>query len=254
MDISVLTIFPEIFNTYLGLSIMKRAREKGLVTFEILNPRDFTRDKHHTVDDTPYGGGPGMVMKPGPISAAMEQIKKAGRETYTIMLSPQGKLFSQEKALELSRSEKKLVFICGRYEGIDERVHKTFVDEEISIGDYVLTGGELPALVIIDAAVRLLPGALGDQGSLLEESFAWGILDYPHYTRPPEWEGMKVPEVLISGNHAEIARWRRKEALRKTLNERPDLLVSNRAGLTALDNKLIEEIKEEAHEPDKHHR
>lgn len=253
MDVSVITLFPDIFNCYMGLGIMKRAREKGLVTFEVLNLRDFTHDRHRTVDDTPYGGGPGMVMKPEPIAAALDQIKSGGHETYTILLSPQGKLFTQKRAEELSREARKLVLISGRYEGIDERVREGLVDEELSIGDYVLTGGELPALVIIDAAVRLLPGALGDEGSLIEESFAWGILDYPHYTRPPEWKGMKVPDVLVSGNHAEIARWRRKEALRKTLRERPDLLVSNGAALTALDHKLIEEIKEEGHEPDKHH-
>jgi len=248
MDISVITIFPEVFHAYLGLSIMKRAQEKGLVRFEILNLRDFTVDRHRTVDDYPYGGGPGMVLKPEPVSRAVEETKRDGAETLTILLSPQGKLFTQETALELSLEKRRLVFIAARYEGIDERVRKTLADRETSIGDYVLTGGELPALVIIDAVVRLLPGALGDEESLLEESFTWGILDYPHYTRPPEWNGMKVPEALLSGNHREIARWRRKEALRKTLSVRPDLLA--RAALTAEDHKLLEKIKEEEHEPD----
>jgi len=248
MDISVITIFPEVFETYLGLSIMKRAAGKGLVNFEILNLRDFATDKHRTVDDYPYGGGPGMVLKPEPVSRALQTAKKEGAETLTVLLSPRGKPFTQDMALELSREKKKLVFIAARYEGIDERVKEALADREVSIGDYVLTGGELPALVIIDAVVRLVPGALGDEGSLAEESFARGILGYPQYTRPPEWNGMKVPEVLLSGNHGEIARWRRKEALKKTLGERPGLM--ERAGLGAEDKKLLEEIKEEEHEPD----
>jgi tRNA (guanine37-N1)-methyltransferase len=248
MHISVLTIFPEVFESYLGLSIMKRARDKGLVRFDILNLRDFTTDRHRTVDDAPYGGGPGMVLKPEPVARALEEAKRDGRESLTILLSPQGERFTQDMAVEFSREERKLIFIAARYEGIDERVRVALADREISIGDYVLTGGELPALVIIDAAVRLLPGALGDEESLWEESFAWGILDYPHYTRPPEWNGMKVPEALLSGNHREIARWRRKEALRKTLRVRPELI--EKAALAEEDFKLLKEIKEEEHEPD----
>lgn len=244
MHISVITIFPEIFTAYLDESIMKRARDKGLIRMDVHNLRDFSVDKHRTVDDYPYGGGPGMVMKPEPLSKAIEHIKSDGMETLTIMLTPQGRLFTQQAAEELSREKRRLLFICGRYEGIDDRVRQLHADEEYSIGDYVLTGGELPALVIIDAAVRLVPGVVGDEESLREESFTWGILDYPHYTRPPEWRGLKVPEVLLSGDHGKVARWRRREALKRTLMRRPDLL--EKAHLTDEDYRVISEIKEEA--------
>lgn len=247
MRFAVITLFPEIFHAYLGSSIMKRAAEKGIARFDITNLRDFARDRHKSVDDSPYGGGPGMVLKPEPVYEAVSHVKSDGVETLSILLGPQGRLFDQKMAHELSREQRRLLFISGRYEGVDERV-KSLVDEEVSIGDYVLTGGELPALVIIDAVVRLLPGALGDESSALEESFSWGLLDYPHYTRPPEWMGMKVPEVLLSGNHGEIAKWRRKEALRRTLMLRPGLLDS--AGLTEEDEKFISEIKEKGHESD----
>jgi tRNA (guanine37-N1)-methyltransferase len=250
LSVSILTIFPEIFHAYAGMSIMKRAVEKGLLDLSVRNLRGFARDRHRTVDDYPYGGGPGMVMKPEPLYEAIESIKSDGVETITILLSPQGRPFDQKAALEISREKRRLLFVCGRYEGIDERVRAGLADMELSIGDYVLTGGELPALVIIDAAVRLLPGALGDEASCVEESFSWGILDYPHYTRPPEWMGMRVPEVLLSGNHGEIARWRRKEAIRKTLAARPDLLEASKGVLTEDDMKLLNEIKEEGHEPD----
>ncbi|MDA8169620.1 MAG: tRNA (guanosine(37)-N1)-methyltransferase TrmD [Nitrospiraceae bacterium] len=243
MRFAVITLFPEIFHAYLGASIMKRAAEKGVASFDIVNLRDFAADKHKTVDDYPYGGGPGMVIKPGPVYDAIKSIKSDGAGTLTILMSPQGRLFDQKAAERLAKEDRRLLFIAGRYEGIDERVKASLVDEELSIGDYVLTGGELPALVIIDAVVRQLPGALGDEDSLAEESFSWGILDYPHYTRPPEWNGMKVPEVLLSGNHGEIARWRRKEALRATLRRRPDLL--EKAGPDKMDMELIREIKEE---------
>jgi len=243
MDISVITVFPEIFHAYLGESIMGRAVEKGLVEFSVLNLRDFALDRHRTVDDAPYGGGPGMVMKPEPVAAAVESATSDGLDTLTVMVTPQGEPFTQAVAEELSREKRRLLFLCGRYEGMDDRVREAFADRELSIGDYVLTGGELPALVIIDAVVRLLPGAVGDEGSLAEESFSWGILDYPHYTRPPEWRGMRAPDVLLSGNHREVARWRRKEALRRTLARRPDLLKG--ASLTDEDRKLITEIKEE---------
>ncbi len=236
----VITIFPEIFNAYLGESILKRALQKGLLDVTIYNLRDFTTDKHRTVDDYPYGGGPGMVMKIEPIYNAVQAIKSNGLERLTVMLSPQGRQYNQEIAETLSREKRRIIFICGRYEGIDERVRESLVDEEISIGDYVLTGGELAALVIIDSIARLIPGVLGDEESAKEESFTWGILDYPHYTRPPEFMGRKVPDVLLSGNHKEIWRWRRREAIRRTLMKRPDLL--KKTGLSSEDNEIINEL------------
>jgi tRNA (guanine37-N1)-methyltransferase len=243
MDFSVITIFPDIIRTYLDESIVGKAREKGIVNVDVLDLRDFTEDRHRTVDDTPYGGGPGMVMKPEPIAAAVDSVRSDGIDTLTVMVTPQGRLFSQTVAEELAGKRQRLLLICGRYEGIDDRVAGALVDDEISIGDYVLTGGELPALVIIDAVVRLLPGVLGDEASLEEESFSWGILDYPHYTRPLEWRGMRVPDVLLSGNHGRIGSFRRKEALRRTLLRRPDLVAG--AALSAEDDRLIREIKEE---------
>lgn len=249
MRCEVITIFPEFFNAYFSLKIFERALQQRIIEIKVHNLRDYTTDRHRTVDDYPYGGGPGMVLKPEPFFRAVKDIKADGLETCTIMLSPQGKPFNQETALALSREEKRLLFICGRYEAIDERVRDALVDREISIGDYILTGGELPALVIIDSLVRLVPGALGDEHSTEEESFSWGILDYPHYTRPPEYEGLNVPGVLLSGNHGEIARWRRKEALRRTLSRRPELL--QKASLTDEDDRLLVEIKEEERdEPD----
>jgi len=243
MRCEVVTIFPGIFHAYFSESIVKRAIQRGILDVRVHNLRDHTADRHRTVDDYPYGGGSGMIMKPGPFFDAVESITADGIETCTVMLTPQGKLYNQEMAAALSRDARRLLFLCGRYEAIDERVREGLVDEEISIGDYVLTGGELPALVIIDAAVRLLPGALGDAHSIEEESFSWGILDYPHYTRPPVYRGMAVPEVLLSGNHREIARWRRKEALRRTLERRPELL--GRTVLSEEDHRLLSEIKEE---------
>jgi tRNA (guanine37-N1)-methyltransferase len=220
----ILTIFPEIFNAYLGESILKRAIDKGLLDVRVYNVRDFTKDKHRTVDDYPYGGGAGMVMKIEPIYDAVQAIKADGVERLTVLLSPQGKPYNQGRAEVLAQEKRRILFICGRYEGIDERVLEQLVDEEVSIGDYVMTGGELAALVIIDSVSRLVPGVLGDDASSREESFSWGILDYPHYTRPPEFSGMRVPDVLLSGNHREISKFRRKEALRRTLKKRPDLL------------------------------
>ncbi len=243
MKCEIITIFPDIFHAYFSESIMKRAWQSGVVELKVHNLRDYTSDKHKTVDDAPYGGGPGMVMKPEPFFRAVKAVKSDGAETYTIAVTPQGRRFDQEMALRLSGEERRLLFLCGRYEAIDERVRLALVDEEISIGDYVLSGGELPALVIIDSIVRLLPGALGDECSAKEESFSWGILDYPHYTRPPEFEGLRVPDVLLSGNHREVARWRRKEALKRTLHGRADLL--ERAPLTDEDRRLLSEIKEE---------
>lgn len=243
MLFEIITIFPEIFDAYFSEGILKRAVQSGIVNVRVHNLRDYTTDRHRSVDDYPYGGGPGMVIKPEPFCRAVDSIKRDGVETCTIMLTPQGRIFNQELARELSNEKRRLLFLCGRYEGIDERVRESLVDKEISIGDYVLTGGELPALVIIDSIVRLLPGALGDEHSAVEESFSWGILDYPHYTRPPEHEGLKVPDVLLSGNHKDIASWRRKEALRRTMRRKPELL--QKVSLTEEDHKLIMEIKEE---------
>lgn len=245
MAFDIITIFPSIFHSYLSEGILKRAVKRGIVDVRVHNLRDYTTDKHKSVDDYPYGGGPGMVMKPEPFFRAIRAIKSDGLESFTVMLSPQGEIFNQLMAVEFSKMKKRFILLCGRYEAIDERV-RTLVDMEVSIGDYILTGGELPALVIIDSVVRLLPGALGDEESLREESFSWGILDYPHYTRPPEYEGLKVPDVLFSGHHEEIALWRRKEALRRTLKRRPDLL--EKAQLSEIDLKLILEIKEEENE------
>ncbi len=243
MKCSIITIFPEIFHAYLNESIMKRAALKGLLDVAIHNLRDYTTDKHRTVDDYPYGGGAGMVMKPEPFFKAVETICPDPSSRRVIMLSPAGKRFEQETAVELSNESKTLVFLCGRYEAIDERVRTELVNDEISAGDYVLTGGELPALVIIDAVARLIPGVLGDEHSAEVESFSWGILDYPHFTRPPEFRNLKAPETLLSGHHKDIERWRRKEALRRTLMNRPDLL--EKASLSDIDYKLIKEIKEE---------
>ena len=243
MKCSVITIFPEIFHAYLNESIMKRAALKGLLDVAVHNLRDYTTDRHKTVDDYPYGGGAGMVMKPEPFFKAVETICPDPSSRRVIMLSPAGKRFEQETAVELSNESKTLVFLCGRYEAIDERVRTELVNDEISAGDYVLTGGELPALVIIDAVARLVPGVLGDEHSAEVESFSWGILDYPHFTRPPEFRNLKAPEILLSGHHKDIERWRRKEALRRTLMNRPDLL--EKASLSDIDYKLIKEIKEE---------
>lgn len=242
MLIDIITLFPEIIKTYLSQGVIKKAIEGGLVQIRIHNLRDFTKDRHRTVDDYPYGGGSGMVMKPEPIFEAVDFIKSDGMPRLVILLTPQGKVFNQKMARELSQEKRGLLFICGRYEAIDERV-RHIVDEEISIGDYILSGGELPALVIIDAVLRLIPGVLGNYSSLKEESFEWGILDYPHYTRPPEFRGLRVPEVLLSGDHEAIRRWRRKEALKRTLQRRPDLI--DKTLLSDEDLILIKEIKEE---------
>lgn len=243
MRCDVLTIFPEIISAYLDEGILKIARQKGLLDATVCNIRDFAAGRHKETDDYPFGGGPGMVFKPEPIFKAMDALSEDGEPRRVILLSPQGKTFDQAMAEGFSREEKRLVFICGRYEGIDERVRLSLVDEEVSIGDYVLTGGELAALVIIDAVTRLIPGVLGDDKSIENESFSWGLLDYPQYTRPREFRGLGVPEVLISGNHKDIEAWRRKEALRKTMQMRPELL--KKINLTELDKKLISEIEEE---------
>ncbi len=229
---------------YLEASILKRAIEKGILEVGIHNPRDYAAGKHKVVDDSPYGGGSGMVMKPEPFFRILGTLWPEEDKRRIIMLSPKGRIFNQDIAMELSKEKRDVVLLCGRYEAIDERVGEYLVDDEISIGDYVLTGGELAALVIIDAVTRLVPGVLGDSRSAEEESFSWGLLDYPHYTRPEEYRGMKVPAVLLSGNHAEINRWRKKQALKLTLERRPDLL--KKYLLTEDDKKMLDEIKEES--------
>ena len=220
MKIDVLTLFPAMFAGPLDESIIKRTRAEGLLDLAIHNLRDFTHDRHRTVDDKPFGGGPGMLLKPEPIFEAVEQI--ARDHTRVILLAPTGRKFNQAVALELARQEHVLL-ACGSYEGFDERVREALADDELSIGDYVLTNGALPAMVVIDTVTRLLPGALGDDESSLDESFSHGLLEYPQYTRPAEFRGMKVPEVLLSGNHAEIEKWRREQAKKRTKERRPDL-------------------------------
>ena len=222
MKVDVVTIFPGLFDPFLGESIVGRAVEKGLVETRLWELRDFTKDKHRSVDDRPYGGGAGMVMKPEPIVEAVEAIEAENGPGRRILLTPQGKAFTQGMAGELAGSEH-LILICGRYEGFDERIRKILNPEEISIGDYVLCGGEIPAMAIIEAVVRLLPGALGHPDSARQESFVDGLLDFSQYTRPPEFRGEKVPDVLQSGNHREIDEWRRQEALRKTKERRGTL-------------------------------
>jgi tRNA (guanine37-N1)-methyltransferase len=223
MRIDVFTLFPQVFQPYLETSILHRAIIRELVQINLHNIRDWTTDRHHVTDDEPYGGGGGMVMKPEPIFAAIEGVLGEESDCPVILLTPQGRLLNQSVAYELSE-QPKLAFLSGRYEGIDERVRQHLVSDEISIGDYVLTGGELPTLVLIDTIVRLLPGALGDPEGALDDSHASGVLEYPHYTRPAEFRGWGVPEVLLSGDHARVARWRREQSLLRTLRRRPDLL------------------------------
>jgi tRNA (guanine37-N1)-methyltransferase len=243
MKCDVITIFPEIFHAYFSEGVIGKALNRKLIEARVHDLRDYTTDKHRTVDDYPYGGGAGMVMKPEPFFDAVETAcpERAGRRV--IMLSPAGIKFDQNIAEELSGETRRQVFLCGRYEAIDERVKIALVDDEISIGDYILTGGELAALVIIDTVARLIPGVLGDERSAEEDSFSSGILDYPHYTRPPVFRDMPVPEVLLSGNHRGIWLWRRKEALRRTLERRPELL--DRIRLSDEDYKLVDELRRE---------
>lgn len=224
MRIDILTLFPEMFASPLGYSILKRAQDQGLVSISLTNIRDFATGKYRKVDDTPYGGGPGMVMMPGPVFDCFEHVERLVPERgRVILLTPQGRPFTQAKARELSQ-ESRLILIAGRYEGFDERIQIGLNAEPLSIGDYVLNGGELPAMVVIDAVVRLLPGALGDEDSAKEESFSEPLLEYPQYTRPEDFRGMKVPEILLSGDHRKIAEWRRQQSLDRTRQWRPDLL------------------------------
>lgn len=248
MRFDIFTILPEVFPPYLESSILQRARQRELIDIRIHNVRDYTHDKHHTTDDTPYGGGGGMVMKPEPIFEAVESVLgplPASRQQMPvpiILLTPQGRVFNQRVAEELSQYER-IALICGRYEGVDERIREHLVTDEISIGDYVLTGGELPALVMIDALSRLIPGVLGDPDGAQDDSHSMGLLEYPHYTRPPEFRGWSVPEVLLSGDHGKIERWRREQALLRTFIKRPDML--EKAELSDVDKKYLNGLRKE---------
>ena len=254
MRIDVVTIFPEVINSGSDYSIVKRARERDKLEVGIHDLRDYTHDKHRSTDDEPYGPGAGMVMKPEPLFEAVEDIKaKFGSEkTKVLLMTPQGKPYDQKKARELSEEEH-LIIICGHYEGVDERVREHLVDDEISIGDYVLTGGELPALIIMDSVTRLQSGVLGDEESAVDESFNEGLLEYPHYTRPSDFRGWKVPDILMSGHHAEIAKWRKMQSLKRTLERRPDLLEKadlNQQDKKLFDRLLLERQNEEDHNAD----
>ncbi len=240
MRCEVITLFPEMVRPVLDQSILKRAQDKGLLSVRVLNLRDFTTDRHQVADDAPYGGGAGMVIKADPIFRAVESVQKEQTALRLMMPSPQGRPFTQRLAQELAEEARTLVFLCGHYEGVDERVRLRLEPEEISIGDYVLTGGELPALVMIDAAIRLVSGVVGDPESVQQESFMDSLLDFPHYTRPAEVAGLAVPEVLLSGNHEAIRKWRRMQALRSTYLKRPDLL--HDLALTDEDRRLLSEI------------
>jgi tRNA (guanine37-N1)-methyltransferase len=247
MRCDILTLFPDMVAPVLGQSILKRAQEKGLLHVQVRNLRDYTQDRHRVADDVPYGGGAGMVMKAEPILRAVEQIQadyeRDGEQIRLLFPSPHGRPFTQAYAKNLAADTRRLVILCGHYEGVDERVRLALHPEEISVGDYVLTGGELPALVLIDAAARLVPGVLGDPESIEEESFTDALLEYPHYTRPADVRGLPVPEVLLSGHHEVIRLWRRKESLRSTYQRRPDLLQDRVLSLE--DQQLLDELTRE---------
>lgn len=240
MHIDILTLFPQMFQGMFSLGIFKRAIDQKLVSVGVRNIRDYTHDKHHTADDYPYGGGAGMVLKPEPIFEAVESIEREA-DVPVILLSPQGRLFSQQVAQELARYSH-LILICGHYEGVDERVREHLATDEISIGDYVLSGGELAAMVVIDAVFRLVPGVLGSEASPLDDSHVAGLLEYPQYTRPPTYRGWSVPEVLLSGNHAQIDNWRREQAIRRTYKHRPELL--DKAELNSEEKRLVERLRQ----------
>ena len=246
MQIDILSLFPQMFQSPLSAGIFKRAIERKLVGINICNIRDYTHDKHHTVDDYPYGGGPGMVLKPEPIFEAVESIKSGIRPKEEvgalpiILLTPQGRPFSQQIAQELSKYSH-LILICGHYEGVDERIRERLVTDEISIGDYVLSGGELAAMVVAEAIIRLVPGVLGSEASPIDESHATGLLEYPQYTRPPVYRGWTVPEVLLSGNHAQVDKWHHEQAIIRTLERRPELL--EKATLSLEERKLLESLR-----------
>jgi len=250
MQFEVFTLLPEVFPSYLETSIIKRARERGLINVRAHNIRDYTHDRHHMTDDTPYGGGGGMVMKPEPVFEAIETVLGLNTTPLSspqpelnipiILLTPQGRVFNQTIAQELSQHPR-IALLCGRYEGIDERIREHLTTDEISIGDYVLTGGELPALILIDAIARLLPDVLGDPTGAQDDSHAMGLLEYPHYTRPPEFRGWKAPDILLSGDHAKIEKWRREQSLLRTFNKRPDML--EKVELSKEDKKFVESLR-----------
>ncbi|MRR17020.1 MAG: tRNA (guanosine(37)-N1)-methyltransferase TrmD [Deltaproteobacteria bacterium] len=240
MRFDVLSIFPEMLQSPLQFSLLKKAQEKGLIEIGLHNIRDWAEDKHCMTDDAPYGGGCGMVMKVEPVERALAAVRSPESESLAVLMTPQGKTFNQKMAAELAR-EKQLILICGRYEGVDERIREHLVDREISIGDYILTGGELSALVVIDAVSRLIPGVLGNDASAARESFSLGVLEYPQYTRPAQYKGWNVPDVLVSGNHAQIERWQRIESLKRTWQRRPDLLEISE--LSPEDKITLEKIK-----------
>jgi tRNA (guanine37-N1)-methyltransferase len=249
ISIDILTLFPEMFAGPFSNSILHRAQESGLIDINLINIRDFSANKHHTVDDAPYGGGAGMVMGPEALFGAVEHVlaKRNQISGRVVLMCPQGKPFNQKLAGEMAR-ENNLVLICGHYEGVDERVRKKLVTDEISIGDYVLTGGEVPAMVVVDAVARLVPGVLGEAASPVEDSFCDGLLEYPHYTRPREYRGMEVPQILLSGHHEEIRKWRRRQSLLRTLERRPELLIT--ADLTSADREILKKIKSDLHRLD----
>ena len=236
----VLSIFPEMFISPLSFSLLKKAQEKGLLSINLHDIRNWAEDKHKMTDDAPYGGGCGMVMKVEPVEKALKAVKGSTDNSLVLLMTPQGETFNQKIAAELSGKEQ-IIIICGRYEGVDERIREHLVDREISIGDYILTGGELPALVLIDAVSRLIPGVLGNEESTVSESFSSGLLEYPQYTRPAEYKGWKVPDVLVSGNHAEIELWQKNESLQRTYKRRPDLLA--KINLSPQEKKNLEKIK-----------
>jgi tRNA (guanine37-N1)-methyltransferase len=241
MTADVITIFPDLIEAALAAGVVGRAREHGVVDIRVRDLRDFTDDRHRTVDDVPYGGGPGMVMKPEPIARAIDAIAaERGAPSAVVLVTPQGRALTHAVAVELSRLDR-LIVVCGRYEGVDERVTETIVTHEVSIGDYVLTGGELPALVLLDVVSRLVPGVVGDAESVAADSFARGLLDHPHYTRPAVFRGRAVPDVLVSGHHAAIERWRRTERVRRTWERRPDLLQT--AQLTDDEQRELDELR-----------
>lgn len=249
VEFEVFTLFPEVFEPYLQTSILQRAQQRGLVVVHLYNIRDWTSDRHHITDDEPYGGGGGMVMKPEPIFAAVESVLGAPPACPVILLSPQGRTFTQRVAQELAGESfanvdqpRRLALLCGRYEGIDERVCQHLITDEISLGDYVISGGELAALIVIDAVTRLIPGALGDPDGASDDSHAMGLLEYPHYTRPAEFRSWGVPEVLLSGDHGKVARWRREQALLRTWQRRPDLLEN--APLSEADRKFLQKLQD----------
>jgi len=240
MRFDLLTLFPELFSSFLKGGVLGRALKNGLVDVSFTNIRDFARGSHRVTDDRPYGGGNGMVMKPGPIYRALKSVEKIDGQSVVVLLTPQGQKFEQSKAWKLSRLDR-LILVCGRYEGVDERVRSNYIDEELSVGDYILSGGELGAMVVMDAVIRLIPGVLGGERSTQEDSFEEGLLEYPHYTRPRIFNGEEVPPVLLSGDHEKIRVWRRTESLKRTLERRPDLL--NRAILKEEDKVILDKLQ-----------